>query len=143
MVEWRIYYSDESTFDSTMGLPEDAPRGFTDRRCVQAVVFNDDTDSTYSVGRIVLQQWDYYLYSDGLGWHGVNDTVDLIRHLVIRGIGEGGVRVVLLGAWIDRAVWNRILSKAARDPDFKHKSGRDPLRESGELANNADPNPPT
>jgi len=69
---FTIYYGDGSVYT---GLPEMAPP-----ENVQAIAW-DDENGPDSIGRVVLSEWDFYLYSDGIGWHGANKYADLLRHL--------------------------------------------------------------
>lgn len=118
-----VYYGDGSIFT---GLPEDAPADN-----VQAIAWDDPERGTGDVGRVVLSEWDIYIYSDHVGgWHGTNKYADLIRHLKI-GCGKGGVRAVLEGAWISRDAWKAIQHRARNDPGMRRKSANR-IGESGE-----------
>jgi len=119
----RIYYGDGSVYE---GEPEQAP---TDN--VQAIVWADAETGPTNLGRIVLSEWDIYIYSDHVGgWHGTNKYADLLRHLK-HGCGPGGVRAVLEGCWINRDTWKEIIQRARKDIDFPPKSANDPPREDG------------
>jgi len=119
-ITYTIYYGDGSTFE---GEPEDAPN-----QNVQAIAWDDPTKGCQAVGRVVLHQWDIYIYSDDIGWHGTNKYSDLLQHLGKR-IGVGGVRAVLTGRWISKGVYEEILGRA--QTDGVNKSATDPIREDG------------
>lgn len=122
MLKYVIFYGDGSTHD---GLPEDAPA-----QNVQAIAWNDPIKGAADVGRVVLHEWDIYIYSDDIGWHGTNKYMDLLQHLG-KGIGPGGVRAVLTGRWIKRAMYQDILKRARICPGLDRKSATDPVREDG------------
>jgi len=121
-MDFVVYYGDGSTFK---GRPEDAPA-----HNVQAIAFDDTVKGPGAVGRVVLHQWDIYIFSDLIGWHGTNKYADLLQHLG-QGIGIGGVRAVLQGAWISRQVYDEIYRRAKDDPGFKRKSATRPIAEDG------------
>ena len=58
-MHFKIYYGDGSVFE---GRPEDAPA-----TGVQAIAWNDPTKGSLDLGRIVMQEWDIYIYSDHVG----------------------------------------------------------------------------
>ena len=116
---FRIYYSDGSTFE---GEPEDAPAEH-----VQCVAFNDPDLGYETVGRRVLRDWDIFIYSEGIGWHGTNKYADLRHHLV-----HSKVRRVLFGEWIPRDQFKAILHRAETDPPFRVKSATDPTEDGSE-----------
>lgn len=121
-MDFVIYYGDGTTFS---GRPEDAPS-----ENVQCIAWNDETKGPADLGRVVLHQYDIYIYSDGVGWHGTNKYADLMRYLG-RGCGVGGVRAVLSGEWLSRPKFDEILRKAETEPGLQPKSARDPMREDG------------
>ncbi len=116
----RIYYGDGAVYD---GLPEGAPANN-----VQAIAWNDPAKGYRNIGRVVLQQWDIYIFSDDIGWHGTNKYADLLQHLG-KGIGPAGVRAVLTGRWITRDDFDEIIKRA--QTDGTRKSATDPVREDG------------
>ncbi len=120
IITFKIYYGDGSVYS---GAPEGAPA-----HNVQAIAWDDPEMSDKSVGRVVLHQWDIYIYSDAIGWHGTDKYADLLQHLG-RGIGLGGVRAVLQGAWINQKDYREIYNRACTDG--KRKSAIDPIREDG------------
>ena len=113
----RIYYGDGSVYE---GPPEDAPT-----QNVQAIAWNDPERGAADLGRVVLSQWDLYIYSD-IGWHGTNKYADLVRH-----VQRGTVKAVLEGQWIDRNTWLEIEKRARTDSGLRPKSANDPVREDG------------
>ncbi len=120
---FRIYYGDGSVYE---GIPEDAPP-----EDVQAIAFNDPIHGPGDTGRVVLAEWDFYIYSDPVGgWHGANKYADLMRHLKI-GCGPGGVRAVLEGQWVDYETFKTIEKRARTDPGLNRKNANNPLREVG------------
>ena len=122
MIPFRIYYGDRSIFE---GEPENAPA-----QNVQAIAWNDPVKGARDVGRVVLDQWDIYIYSDDIGWHGTNKYMDLLQHLG-KGIGPGGVRAVLTGRWIQYDRYQQIIELAKTEPGLDYKSASDPIREDG------------
>lgn len=116
-VEWRIYYSNFTTFDSTQGKPEDAP-SFG----VICIVFPDDI-----VGRQIMHRWDWYYYhSVDCKWWGCDLTglLDVLLHnLPFSALKQG------------RNVSNQdyaiIMGMADKDPDFPPRSGSVPIEQSG------------
>lgn len=123
MSQFRIYYGDHSIYE---GEPEGAPA-----QNVQAIAWNDPTKGARDLGRVVLHEWDIYIYSDDIGWHGTNKFTDLLQHLGRRGCGAGGVRAVLTGRWIDRERFTEILKQARTEPGLDPKSATNPLIEDG------------
>lgn len=110
MLDWRIYYSDESTFDSSMGSPEDAP-SFG----VIAVVYPDP-----DCGRGIVHRFDWYYYHPvDKTWWGVDVTGlhdALLHNLPLRAVKHGRLA--------PNAVYNRVLQAALHDPDFPIRSAR-------------------
>lgn len=109
-LDWRIYYDDGSTFDSSMGEPEDAP-GFG----VQCVVEADD-----DAGRVVLAGFDWYYYHCGsCRWWGsdIHGLLDKLLHRI-------DVEALMQGR--NCVDFNAILHKATNDPDFPRKSAKVP-----------------
>lgn len=122
-LDFRIYYGDGTTFE---GLPENAPS-----HNVQAIIWNDSVRGPEDLGRVVMSEWDIYIYSDHVGgWHGTNKYADLLQHLG-HGCGAGGVRAVIQGAWINREAFKDIMKCAETDTGFNKKSARNPIREDG------------
>ena len=118
----RIYYGDDTIYE---GLPVDAPSG-KEHDGVQYIAWNDPTKGTQDLGRVVLSEWDIYMYSADLGWHGTNKYADLLMHLE-----DGKVERVLIGKWINGAKYQSMGQKARTDPGLERKSATNPLREVG------------
>ena len=104
-VNWRIYYSDGSIFDNSMGDPNHAPPWD-----IQVIAQINE-----AVGRHLSSQADYYLFIDGK-WVGV-DFVGLVDYLA------NVLGIVKVGRQIDRKRFREILDKSQHDPDFPKKSG--------------------
>ncbi len=119
---FRIYYGNGYVYE---GEPERAPN-----QNVQAIAWDDSTKGHRNLGRVVLREWDIYIYSEDIGWHGTNKYADLLQHLG-QGIGIGGVRAVLTGRWITRNKYDEILKRAETEEGLDRKSARDPIRENG------------
>lgn len=107
---FRIYYGDGSFFE---GRPEDAPV-----HNVQCIALDDADEAFGQRGRIVMEGWDLFIYTDAVeGWVGTNKYADLLMHLE-DGLGPGGVRAVLRGRWIERKAFQAIRDRAFNDPGF-------------------------
>jgi len=106
--EWRIYYSDGSTFDSTMGSPQEAPSLH-----VQVVI---QKDKYY--GRRICRMVDYYVWSPTINkWIDIFDSASLVQRALIE-----PYIVVKAGEYIEEEKYNAILIRANDDPDFPGKS---------------------
>lgn len=108
MVNWRIYYDDESTFDSNDGNPADAP-GYG---IIVIVVYDHDN------GRLVLNGWDWY-YHDGQSWWGA-DLLGLVDRLCHRLPTIAPSQ----GRMCSTELFRQTLIKAMNDPDFPPHNGR-------------------
>ncbi len=123
IIPFKIYYGDGTVWS---GRPEDAPA-----QGVQAIAWNDPKRGASSTGRVVLHEWDIYIYSDHVGdWHGTNKYADLLMHLG-HGCGPGGVRAVLQGSWIEHSKFKEIIDRAWNDPGLSVKSATNPIVEDG------------
>lgn len=115
---WRIYYGDGSTFDSSDGPPSSAPP----LNC-QCIVINDDLNCTYKevyqIGKLVLHDWEYYVYRDGMGWFGVRHVIDLVDHVLH---DANDICAVLKARSIDVHAFREIFARAVKDTDFPKKS---------------------
>lgn len=113
-----MYYGNGDTFDNSDGSPENAPKLNT-----QCIVTNDKGSKTFKaveeVGKLVLHDWDYYIYTDKMGWFGVRNLVDLVDHVVD---DCNSIRAVLKARSIDTEMFREIYNKAWRDEDFPRKS---------------------
>ena len=108
MIEWRIYYSDGSSFDSTQGSPDMAPsRGF-----VCAVGYDERGD------RYIQNGWDHYWFDvKSCQWWGC-DRDGLIDQLC-----ENRVWAYKQGRTVTRSEFSDIMQTAHKDPDFPLKRG--------------------
>lgn len=105
-ITWIIYYGDGTTFDSSMGRPEDASPW--DIQVIAEV--NEE------VGRVLHTRSDYYLFVDGK-WVGV-DYVGLVDYLA------NVFGIVKVGRMADRQAYRNLLERARVDPGLPPKSGR-------------------
>ena len=92
MINWRIYYSDSSTFSNEDGGAEMAPCGR-----VIAVAFYDDDNR-----RRVCHQADYYLW-DGVRWYSA-DINGYMQYML-----EPGFKVVKFGREIGDLQYREIM----------------------------------
>lgn len=106
-MKWRIYYDDESTFDDSMGSPEDAP-GYG---VIAVTVYDRDN------GRLCLNGWDWY-YFDGDSWWGA-DLLGMIDRLCHRLPTIAPSQ----GRMCSTELFRKILGKALYDPDFPPRNG--------------------
>lgn len=120
-INWRIYYGDGSVYDNSYGHPEGAPK-----LNVQCVVVDEKGTATYDneldnedVGRLVLHDWEYYVYTDDTGWFGLPNLVDLLDH-VVHSVHK--IRCVLKARTLPTNVFRKIYKTAWFDPDFPPKS---------------------
>ena len=99
--DWRIYYSDGSTFDSNDGSPEEAPsEGY-----VCAVGYDD------AGRRYIMHGWDFYHFDYNQWWgcdvYGLHDR---LRRNCIHAYKEGRT--------VRSTVYHDLMDKANNDPDF-------------------------
>lgn len=106
MLDWRIYYGDGSTFDSSQGPPHAAPA-----LNVQAIAQKADP----GIGRRTCSRFDFYWYGDDGEWHG-GDNFGLWDYLA-----TPGPKVVKFGRVLPRLEFEKILSRAVMDPDLQPK----------------------
>jgi hypothetical protein len=102
--QWKIYYGDGSTFDSTEGDPEDAPA--TDIQII--IQFSEDGERDRQSGS------DYYVRRDGR-WQGV-DIFGLFDYLM----SESRVK---FGRYLSNRAFRRISDHANSDPAMVGRSG--------------------
>ncbi len=119
----RITYFDGDIFS---GEPEDSP--FKPIICIAC---NDPTRGAGDTGRIVIFEWEIYICSNDIGWHGTNKYADLMNHLGVKGCGMNGVRCVRPGLWIDNQFYKNLLKDARMCVDLARKSANNPIREDG------------
>lgn len=110
-MKFRVYYSD-SEYEGPL---EDTPQWD-----VIAVVQESAT-----MGREVLQSWDFYLYAYG-EWYGVEGMVDYVEHTMTQPIEK-----ILKGRRIPNAQYREIIRRAHKDPDFPPKSSNNKTIEVG------------
>lgn len=107
-MQWRIYYGDGSTFDSSQGSPLDAPP-----LDVQIIVVADD-----QVGRQLLHLWDWYYWDHRDNqWCGA-DIYGLLDQLL-----WNHVSAVKQGRTLPQSEFDAIKATALADRDFTPKSG--------------------
>lgn len=104
-MEWRIYYSNGSTYSDRDGAIEDAPGDG-----VLAIVENDSL-----VGRSIYSGTDWYWRLDGQ-WMG--GDIDGMKTYLRR----KGWKKVLEGESVPNNVWREIFDLVLNDPGFKRKS---------------------
>jgi hypothetical protein len=109
MLKWRVYYDDDSTFDSSQGSPADSP-GWGVVACVSIDKVEGHTLQSLS---------DYYVYDPSCGWVGV-DLCGLFDRLGNRVPTEA----VCFGRMLPNTVYERVYDKALNDPDFPRKTGK-------------------
>ena len=140
-MDWRIYYADGSTFDSSQGSHLDAPGDG-----VLVIVYTNDFIRELT-GRFVLNEWDYYIYHEAeQEWYGHNisglrrwlekegivklgkilhtiqvtgeqvDILGLERYLVASGL-------VKFGEVVNNEAYRQAHHLAVHDEDFPMKSG--------------------
>ena len=108
-MDWRIYYADGSTFDSSQGEPKDAP-GF---RVVCIAMRNE------SVGRVICCKWyAYYWNPEERAWSGT----DLFSMLIRRAM-RLPTEAESFGEMLSNEHFNEIMDRAANDPDFPVRTG--------------------
>lgn len=133
-MKWRIYFGDGSTFDSSLGVPEDAPTWD-----VQAIV-----QPHIESGRYIICLYDYYVYREGR-WFGVDNVgaIDYLLHYIklgrqnpdgtfsIRNKKISSLDFILYGADKGHIKIGRMLRKdkfleihrnADNDPDFPKRT---------------------
>lgn len=103
--DWRIYYADGSTFDSTIGEPGSAPS-----YGVQVILIREGR-----FNRRVLKLGDYYLFRPSLNrWTEHEDAASVI----IAAAGEPWVTLIC-GSYLRESDFEQVLIRAVDDPDFQ------------------------
>lgn len=108
MADWRIYYSDGTTYSSVDGEPTDAPA----HGVICVVCPHED------VGRTVMHGWDWYYYVPstknwwGSDIHGLLDR--LLHNLEVVGLKQGRS--------VATPKYREIYKAASLDPDFPLKT---------------------
>lgn len=107
-MDWRIYYGDGSSFDSSEGSPLDAPS-----YGIICAVYPDEL-----VGRAIMHGWDWYYWVNGQWWgsdiYGVLDR--MLHNLPLQALKQGRN--------VSNQVYRKIMTTADKDPDFPPKSGK-------------------
>ncbi len=108
--DWKIFYSDSSTFDSLQGEPRDAPSyGFV------CAVYADEV-----VGRVIMHGWDWYYWrTDHEQWWG-SDIHGLLDNL----LHNQPITAIKQGRNIHNTEYKKIWALMINDPDFPVKSGQ-------------------
>lgn len=107
--EWKIYYGDKTTFDSTQGSASEAP--CTNVICIKYL--NKDN------GWICSAFKDFYLWHDEEWWGA--DDVGFWQYMF-----STGDKVVKFGASVPSHLFNEIMATAINDPVFGAKSALTP-----------------
>jgi len=113
MIDWRIYYSDGTFFDSSMGEPKDAPP-----HGVIVIVERDPV-----MGRAIISGWNWY-YHTGEAWWGsdVHGLLDRLMHNL-------PTQAVKQGRMATTDIWRDTIDRAVLDEDFPLKSAINRERE--------------
>lgn len=106
-LEWRIYYSDGTTFSSDDGLPKDAPAWD-----IQVIIQPDSR-----VGLRTISHKDFFLFIRGV-WIGV-DFTGLLDYLAN---DFDSVEAVKIGRMLPPEEFRNLIDIAGNDPDFPRKS---------------------
>lgn len=117
MIDWRIYYGDGTTFDSSMGGPEDAP---SDNVVCIAYDEKDNTRPEY-IGRPVISGSDWYLYRKDIAcWWRVDvfGVMDQVKHHL------ECVGAVVQGRYIPDKTFRELLDRARTEPGLPRKSAK-------------------
>jgi len=105
-MDWRIYYSDSSSFGSEEGEPNQAPR-----RGVLVIVQRDT-----EAGRSLWKECDFYWWlSRQRAWVG-GDLAGLLDYLA-----ECAGAVVLQGRTVPDRLYRDVVRRAGSDPAFPPK----------------------
>jgi len=117
---FRVYYGDGTVYEG------DNPDLIQKLDDVQCVAWDDPTRGSGDIGRIVLHEWDMYIYSEDIGWHGADKYYDLIQH-----VQKGSIRALLTGRWMEYVAYCEIKKRAYADPGMRRKSATHPKFEDG------------
>jgi hypothetical protein len=108
MINWRIYYADYSTFDSSQGEPQDAPG--------TGVIVIDQQNPLPNEKPYIQHMTDYYIWL-GTHWLGC-DLLRLYQYWFVDGHKYDFPRASLAGETVMNEDYLAIRKKAKRDPDF-------------------------
>lgn len=118
MVRWRIYYGDGTTFDNTMGDPVDAPA--YNVQCIVSIEPGMDNEQLIKdSGKLLLHNWQYYLYRSDLGWFGCFTDFDLLDHFIAY---APVITAVKKARTVPHKDYVSVMSRAMGDVDFPDKS---------------------
>lgn len=107
-MQWKIWYSDKTTYTSLDGGPEEAPANN-----VQVIV-----QSSKDHGWQALSNSHFYIWRYGRWW-----TVDMQGFGLFQYLLEPGWKRVLFGSQILDDDYNHIWYLAMNDPDMPPKTG--------------------
>ena len=105
-MKWRVYYSDETTFDNAQGEPKDVPG------LGVIVIVLKHKDRT--VGSYIQHQADYYIWINNR-WLAC-DLFRLWQYWFVQKYNHP--KASLAGETVDNELYLRILRKAKTDKDF-------------------------
>lgn len=107
-MQWKIYYTDNTTYSSEQGTPQEAP-AFG----VLVVVEHHE-----GVGRYIHTLCDWYYYHTELQEWFAGDLHGLLDHL----LHNLPITAVKQGRLVDNDTYKQVLRQAMNDPDFPRKS---------------------
>lgn len=109
-LDWKIWYDDGTTFDSSQGLPSESPVAG-----VICIVYPDE-----EIGRQIMHRWDnYYWHPIECQWWGADDWG--IKERTIYNLPMESVRT---GRSVSNKEYRTIMGMADKDPDFPPRSGK-------------------
>ena len=124
MMDWRIFYSDGSTFSSEDGTPHEAPIDG-----VVCIVYPDEM-----VGRVIMHGWDWYYWVDEVDPWVSPDGMENEEITQWWGSDKSGVddrkrnglsiKFVKQGRNATNTRFTFIMGMADQDPDVPPKSGK-------------------
>lgn len=106
-IVWRIYYGDKTTFDNSMGEPQDAPT--TGVICI--------VQKHPDAGFIVSAMKDFYWWYNDEWWG--SDQAGYYQYMF-----SPGYKIVKFGVSVPTPLFNEIMAKASEDRDFGVKSAK-------------------
>ena len=111
-VDWRIYYSDGTTFDNTQGNSIDSPVFG-----IQCIVMADPEpkDSSHHTGRLNIRSGDWYWWDSTRWWAG--DLFGLLDAAI-----HGRCLIARQGQMMSATAYNEIYKRAENDEDFPRRS---------------------
>lgn len=117
MIQWRVYYEDDSTFSNEDGSPENAPV-----LGVVCIVLKDPT-----VGRMILCRYDWYIFKSAdtrepeeWSGHDIHGVLDQLMY------NPGRIIACKQGRCVSDALYKTIYQRAVDDPDFPPKDAQQP-----------------